>query len=220
MPPQTPNRDRLSLIEADIQELPSILAQIVYLVQLRDPNTGVYSHPAVPDRSRVEEVTRALKTTHERSFRRWLNLGLEAQKADLDLYLSSLGTDPVIVVGIWLNIETYRCFIPASASPAERQLFFSDIDLLLRPEGADVREQSARPPDDADVRHDSDILAVEDVAAWLHVAHRTLRQWAEVGEIPAYKTGKLWRFNRKEVEEWLRGQIGRKNITGLRHLRH
>jgi hypothetical protein len=41
-PPQTPDRERLSQIEADIRALPSVLAQLAYLAQLRDPNTGVY----------------------------------------------------------------------------------------------------------------------------------------------------------------------------------
>lgn len=214
VPPQSPDRERLSQIEADIRALPSVLGQLAYLAQLRDPNTGVYSYPTVTDRSRTQEAHRVLERLHTQSFRRWLNLNLEGQKADFDLYVSGLQCSRPTVVRTWIQIESYRCFVPTSASPPERQLFFSDMDTLLRLQLVDA---NAEPGHELRRVVDRDIMTMEEVANWLHVAPRTLRHWAEVGEIPACRVGKLWRFRRKDLEEWLRGQAASKNTRRFRH---
>lgn len=220
VPPQTPDREHLSQIEADIHALPSVLAQLAYLAQLRDPNTGVYSFPTIADRSRTQEAHRVLERLHTQSFRRWLKLNLEGQKADFDLYVSGLQCSRPKVVQTWIRIESYRCFIPASASPPERQLFFSNMEMLLHLQL--VGANAGSPPAGRESRRvvDCDIMTLEEVANWLHVAPRTLRHWAEVGEIPACRAGKLWRFRRKDLEEWLRGQAASKNTSRFRHLRH
>ena len=144
VPPQTPDRDLLSQIEAEISALPSLLAKLACLAQLRDPNTGVYSYPTVTDRSRTQEAHRVLERLHTQSFRRWLKLNLAGQKADLDLYLSGLPCSRPTVVRTWIQIESYRCFVPASASPPERELFVSDMETLLRLEGATEYRDSSQ----------------------------------------------------------------------------
>jgi excisionase family DNA binding protein len=217
VPPQTPDRDRLSQIEYDIRALPSLLAQLAYLAQLRDPNTGVYSHPGITDHTRTQEAHRVLERLHTQSFRRWLNLNLEGQKADFDLYVSGLQCSRPTVVRTWIQIESYRCFVPASASPPERELFFSDMDTLLHLQLVGANEGSPQPGHGSRRVADHDIMTMEEVAKWLHVAPRTLRHWAEVGEIPACRVGKLWRFRWKDLEEWLRGQAENKNTRRFRH---
>lgn len=217
IPPQTPDRDRLSQIEADIRALPSILAQHAYLAQLRDSNTGVYSYPTATDRSRAQEAHRVLERLHTQSFRRWLKLNLEGRKADLDLYLSGLPCSRETVVRTWIQIESYRCFVPASASPPERELFVSDMETLLHLEGAAANRVSSQPQRVTRRMVDHDIMTLEEVADWFHVAPRTLRHWAEVGEVPACRVGKLWRFRRKDLEEWLREQAESKNTRRFRH---
>ncbi len=197
--------DRLSLLQDDIQQLPSFLAQLAYLAHLRDPNTGLYWHPAAADRCRRQEVDHALKVLHERAFRRWLSLRLEDQKADLELYLSSLACDKATVVKTWANIESYRCFTPASASSAERQLFLSNLEMQLRLLAAETSDASIET---RDVPANQAMLNLKEVSVWLRVAPRTLRLWAELGEIPAVKIGRQWRFRREDVEEWLTMRSG------------
>jgi excisionase family DNA binding protein len=209
VPPQTPDRERLSQIEADIRALPSVLAQLAYLAQLRDPNTGVYSYPTVTDRSRTQEAHRVLEQLHTESFQRWLKLNLEGQKADFDLFVSSLQSSSQTIVRTWIQIESYRCFVPASASPAERELFLSNVETLLRIELAEISwaatEGPQPPPGLA-------ILNLKEASEMLRVPARTLRLWAELGEIPAVKAGRQWRFWRRDVEEWLvRQKNPRKN---------
>jgi excisionase family DNA binding protein len=47
------------------------------------------------------------------------------------------------------------------------------------------------------------LLSTEAVAAWLGVAPRTVRDWAEIGEIPALRVGKQWRFHEEDIRRWL-----------------
>ncbi len=48
------------------------------------------------------------------------------------------------------------------------------------------------------------LLSVAQVARMFGVAERTVRQWADEGELPAFKAGpKLWRFKLKEVLPYL-----------------
>lgn len=215
MPPQAPNPDPVEFLEADICALPSVLQQIVELAHLRDPSTGTYAHPAIPSRSRAEAVQDKLRRLHERAFRYWLQMGLEAKKADFDIYLSGLSVSRTKVVETWRSLESYRCFAPASASPAERELFISDIEvLLLSEQHGEAHSQTPGSMAGLETAHDDEILTVKEVAAKLRVAARTLRQWAEVGIIPAFKLGRQWRFRRTDIQNWLRGGADRRKIDG------
>jgi len=215
MPPQAPNPDPVELLEADICALPSLLQQIVELAQLRDPHTGAYAHPAIPSRSRAEAVHDKLRRLHDRAFRHWLQMGLEAQIADFEIYLSGLSISRTKVVETWRSLELYRCFAPASASPAERELFISDMEVMLR-SGQHAEDHSQTPQSMAGLEpaHDDEILTIKEVAAWLRLAARTLRQWAEIGVIPAFKVGRQWRFRRTDIENWLRGGADRRKFDG------
>lgn len=218
MPPQAPKPDPVELFEVDICALPSVLQQIVELAHLRDPSTGAYTHPSVPSRSRAEEVHDKLRRLHERAFRHWLQMGLEAQKADFDIYVSGLSVPQAKVVETWRTLEMYRCLVPASASPAERELFVSDMEvMLLFEQHAEDHRQTPQPMASLGPARDDEILTIKEVAAWLRLAARTLRQWAEVGIIPAFKLGRQWRFRRTDIENWLRGGADRKKIAGQRH---
>jgi len=54
------------------------------------------------------------------------------------------------------------------------------------------------------VRVDTDVLTLDEAAAYLRVHPRTLRMKASEGQIPAAKIGKVWRFHRPQLEEWLK----------------
>ena len=46
-------------------------------------------------------------------------------------------------------------------------------------------------------------LSSAQVADSLGVSQRTICLWAEVGEIPAFKLGRQWRFREQEISQWL-----------------
>ena len=53
---------------------------------------------------------------------------------------------------------------------------------------------------------DSEILTVLDVAQFLRVPKSTVYKLARVGELPASKIGKHWRFLRRDIHEWMRSR--------------
>ncbi|MEP6889701.1 MAG: helix-turn-helix domain-containing protein [Nitrospirota bacterium] len=50
---------------------------------------------------------------------------------------------------------------------------------------------------------DGEILTVMDVAQFLRVPKSTVYKLARVGELPASKIGKHWRFLRRDIHEWM-----------------
>lgn len=50
---------------------------------------------------------------------------------------------------------------------------------------------------------DSEILTVMDVAQFLRVPKSTVYKLARLGELPASKIGKHWRFLRRDIHEWM-----------------
>lgn len=53
---------------------------------------------------------------------------------------------------------------------------------------------------------DGEILTVVEVARFLRVPKSTVYKLARVGELPASKIGKHWRFLRRDIHEWMRGR--------------
>ncbi|RLI67489.1 MAG: transcriptional regulator [Candidatus Gerdarchaeota archaeon] len=51
-------------------------------------------------------------------------------------------------------------------------------------------------------------ISVEEVAAYLGVKRDTIYKWINRRNMPAHKAGRLWKFRKEEVDEWVRGGIG------------
>jgi len=112
------------------------------------------------------------------------------QEADFERFLSVTGSDRSLVVSTWRNLETYRQFVPSSATSLERQKFLASIRSLA---GAGLA---------APGRGYS--LGTGQVAQRLGVTQRTIRNWARRNLLPAVKAGKQWRFNRDDVDARMR----------------
>ena len=50
---------------------------------------------------------------------------------------------------------------------------------------------------------DSEILTVTDVARFLRVPKSTVYKLARLGQLPASKIGKHWRFLRRDIHDWM-----------------
>ena len=114
-----------------LSQIPSVFARLVYLASLRNPNTGCYEHHGLALVFGEQESDQALRLSHDQAFVEWLNYGLEYQKADLNLYLSSLTTDKKTLAATWQRLAPYRNFLPALAGEAERRLYLADLNALL-----------------------------------------------------------------------------------------
>ncbi len=48
----------------------------------------------------------------------------------------------------------------------------------------------------------TDIMTLEEVAAYLKLKPQTIYTWAQEKRIPAAKIGKEWRFRKSIIDEW------------------
>ncbi len=54
------------------------------------------------------------------------------------------------------------------------------------------------------------MMTVREVADYLRMHEMTIYRMARQGEIPAYKVGNRWRFNKNRLQEWLgEHEVGR-----------
>lgn len=66
-------------------------------------------------------------------------------------------------------------------------------------------KSTALGPDSA-FTGDGEILTIMEVARFLRVPKSTVYKLARVGELPASKIGKHWRFLRRDIHEWMRSR--------------
>ncbi len=50
---------------------------------------------------------------------------------------------------------------------------------------------------------EEDILTLQDLAAYLKIAEKTLYGYAQKGTIPGIKIGSAWRFRKADIDAWL-----------------
>ena len=48
-------------------------------------------------------------------------------------------------------------------------------------------------------------LSVDEIADHLGIKRDTVYKWISERQMPGHKIGRLWKFNKKEVDEWVRG---------------
>jgi excisionase family DNA binding protein len=53
------------------------------------------------------------------------------------------------------------------------------------------------------MRESTDLLTVPEVAGVLRVRESTVYTWAESGALPCYHVGRLLRFDRAQIANWL-----------------
>ena len=94
-------------------------------------NSGRYEHHGLALVFGEDEANRALKKSHSQAFQEWLSFNLEQQKADLDLYLSSVATDKRTTLENWIKETPYRNLIPNSVRQIERRLYMADLNAIL-----------------------------------------------------------------------------------------
>lgn len=47
-------------------------------------------------------------------------------------------------------------------------------------------------------------LSVEEIAEYLGVKRDTIYRWIDRRSMPAHKIGRLWKFKKDEIDEWVR----------------
>lgn len=54
-------------------------------------------------------------------------------------------------------------------------------------------------------KNNDNYISIDEAAEYLGIKTVTLRNWVKKtdSEIPAHKVGKLWKFKRSELDEWI-----------------
>ena len=50
------------------------------------------------------------------------------------------------------------------------------------------------------------MMTVREVATYLRVSSATVYKWAKEEKIPYHRLGRLWRFKKDEIDEWMKRQ--------------
>ena len=117
--------------ERTLDQISSTFGKIAYLTSLRNENSGRYQHFGLAQIYSEDEADQVLRESHKEVFREWLNYALEPQARDIETYLDSIEDDRDTVLATWLTLEPYRRLVPAEASEAERDLYVTDLQLVL-----------------------------------------------------------------------------------------
>lgn len=119
----------------DLSQIETSYGRLVYLTQLRDPNTGRYEHYSTASSPTSKLVaSRTLKRIHEAIFTEWVSLPLERKKADVELYIAGMYPDQsgrAQLIDVWLRLTPYKDLVPAAVQGPERQKHMSDFEAIL-----------------------------------------------------------------------------------------
>jgi hypothetical protein len=114
-----------------LSQIDTVFGRLEYLSSLRNHHTGRYEHFGLEQRFGAECSDTTLRKSHERIFGDWIGFSLEAQKRELTEYLSGREESIAEILDSWLRVKPFTTWIPANARGAERELFLSDLDVLL-----------------------------------------------------------------------------------------
>ena len=51
--------------------------------------------------------------------------------------------------------------------------------------------------------NEESLMDIRQVAAYLQINEATAYSWAQKGNLPGIKIGRIWRFRREDIEAWL-----------------
>ena len=52
-----------------------------------------------------------------------------------------------------------------------------------------------------------EVLSLEEACQFLKLAKPTLYKYARVGDVPAFKMGRVWKFHRESLDQWMRARV-------------
>jgi hypothetical protein len=114
-----------------LADISTDFGRLVYVSMLRNVSEGRYHHPPLEEVYSEPAVHQALLYCHEELFEKVLETPLEQQEWDLRMYLAGMVAPPEEVVGRWLEIDYFRAFLPFGTPPYLRDLFFSNLRVIL-----------------------------------------------------------------------------------------
>lgn len=114
-----------------LSRISSVFGRLAYLASLRDAATGFYIHHGLAQRFGREEAHQAIQHSHESTVFEWLHLELAQQKSDLEQYLVDQKEEWQAVLSNWRRTGRYEIYLPQDLSPAEQDLYRTDMSLVV-----------------------------------------------------------------------------------------
>jgi hypothetical protein len=131
-PSEAPVRERdLDTWRRQLAAIPSVFGRLTYLAGLNNRATGRYIHPGLKLAFGPQRTDRIVRDTHEQVFREWLSFRLAQQKADLELFLSSVEGHRRQILAALAAAAPQAWLIPAVAADHERRLYLADLEVVM-----------------------------------------------------------------------------------------
>jgi hypothetical protein len=111
--------------------IPNVFGRLTYIAALRDLSSGRYEHSGLAALYPAEAVQEALKFCHQEIFSRVLEMPLAVQEKDFSECLEGMPGSLAATVAHWRQLEAYRILPPEDAPDYLRELFFSNLRVLL-----------------------------------------------------------------------------------------
>src|ERR1700750_737685 len=119
------------LTATTLAAIPNVFGRLTYIASLRDLSSGRYEHSGLAAVYPPDAVQEALKFCHREIFSRILEMPLSVQEQDFSECLDGMPGSLAATVAHWRQLEAYRMFPPEDAPDYLRELFFSNLRVLL-----------------------------------------------------------------------------------------
>jgi hypothetical protein len=120
--------------------VPGLFARLAYLASLRDLSSGRYEHAGLTALYPDAAVQESLQLCHEQIFERILEAPLSVQQEDLRACLAGMEGGLYSAVSHWRRNEAYRLLQPEAAPDYLKDLFCSNLRVLL-----EILDQESSP---------------------------------------------------------------------------
>lgn len=111
--------------------IPGFFSRLIYISSLRDLSSGRYEHAGLAALYPDEAIQQALQLCHEQIFDRILEIPLSSQLEDFRACLATMEGGLAGAVSHWRRMETYRVLSPAQSPDYLKELFCSNLRVLL-----------------------------------------------------------------------------------------
>ena len=111
--------------------IPNLFGRLTYIASLRDLSSGRYEHAGLAAVYSPESVQEALECCHYEIFQKILETPLAVQADDLRECLGGMTGPFAATVSHWRQIESYRILLPGDTPDYLKELFFSNLRVLL-----------------------------------------------------------------------------------------